>query len=304
MPPLFWTGKLSLPVKALIDLNCLLAWIIGSTRNTGRMKERIKSGYDGRTTDHVDHYDDLGLDFQIKAAKFQLDPLHFEGNVVLDVAAGTGALSFLLLERGAQRVVCGDISGKMLDRCRTKAIHAGIGEDRMGFCALDAEELPFPDHSFDMVITGMATGLYPDLSKAIREMNRVAKPGGTISIGAHGPEHYWEPMDSFVRSTNLRYLLGYRPEWWPRTEKKIQGMMAEAGLSDIRSRRVVWRNRFATGGAAWDFFCAISSSFQYDKYPVDKRRDDSRRVRDYCERHHKSIVTDDIILAYGKKTAQ
>ena len=78
-------------------------------------------------------------------------------------------------------------------------------------------------------------------------------------------------------------------------------MMSEAGLIDIGSRRVVWRNKFATGGAAWDFFCAISSSFQYDKYPADKRREDSRRVRDYCNRHNKCIVTDDIILASGKK---
>src|SRR4030042_4078221 len=201
MPPLFWTGKLSLTVKILMNLNCGLAWIIGSTRNTARMKGRIKSGYDGQTTDNVDQYDNLGLDFQTKAAKYQLEGLSVEGQDILDVASGTGALSFLLLEKGAKRVVCGDISENMLDRCRAKATCLRLGEDRIGFCVLDAEELPYPEHRFDTVITGMATGLYPDLPKAIREMARVAKPGGTVSIGAHGPEHYWEPMDAFVRST-------------------------------------------------------------------------------------------------------
>lgn len=301
MPPLFWGGKLSLPVKILMNLNCLLAWINGSTRNTNKMKERVKSGYDGRTTDNVDQYDDLGLDLQTRAAKCQLEGLDVEGKDILDVAAGTGALSFLLLEKGAKRVVCGDISENMLDQCRKRADRLGIKEDKIRFCVLDAEDLPFADSSFDTVITGMATGLFPDLPKAIREMVRVAKPDGAVSIGAHGPEHYWEPMDSFVRSTDLRYMLGYRPEWWPRTEKEIRRIMAKAGLFDIGSKRVVWRNRFATGGSAWDFFCAISSSFQYDKYPVGKRREDSRRVRDYCERHNKNFVTDDIILAYGKK---
>ena len=301
MPPLFWTGKLSLPVKILMNTNCIFAWVNGSTRDTNTMKERVKLGYDGRTIDNVKHYDDLGLDFQLKAAKFQLEDLNVEGKEILDVAAGTGALSFLLLEKGAKKVLCGDISESMLDQCRKKAVSLGFKEDKMGFRVLDAEELPFSDNSFDTVITGMATGLFPDLPKAIREMARVVKPDGTVSIGAHGPEHYWEPIDSFVRSTNIRYLIGYRPEWWPRTENEIRNIMTKAGLSDIKSRREIWRNQFATGGDAWDFFCAISSSFQYDKYPSDKRLEDYHKVRDYCNRHNKSIVTDDIILAYGKK---
>jgi hypothetical protein len=96
-------------------------------------------------------------------------------------------------------------------------------------------------------------------------------------------------------------MLGYRPEWWPRTEDEIRSIMAKAGLSDIKSKREVWRNQFATGGDAWDFFCAISSSFQYEKYPPEKRIEDYRRVRKYCNIKSKNTVTDDIILAYGKK---
>lgn len=301
MPPLFWTGKLSTPVKILMNFNCIFAWINGSTRDTDSMKERVKLGYDGLITDNVKLYDNLGLDFQIKAAKFQLEGLNVEGQEVLDVAAGTGALSFLLLEKGAKRVVCGDISEKMLEQCRKKAIELGYKEDKIELRVLDAEELPFADNTFDTVITGMATGLFPDLLKAIREMVRVVKPNGTVSVGAHGPEHYWEPIDSFVRSTNIRYLLGYRPEWWPRTEDEIRSIMAKAGLSDIQSKREIWRNKFTTGGDAWDFFCAISSSFQYEKYPTDKRLEDYRKVRDYCNINNKSTVTDDIILAYGNK---
>ena len=72
-------------------------------------------------------------------------------------------------------------------------------------------------------------------------------------------------------------------------------------ISDIKSKRVVWHNKFQTGGEAWDFFCAISSSFQYDRYPISKRLEDYNKVREYCNGHNKIIVTDDIILAYGKK---
>lgn len=301
MPTLFWTGKLSPQVKILINLNSILAWINGSSRNTVAMKERVKSGYDGRFTDHVKKYDDLGLAFQLKAASAQLEGLNVKGKEILDVGAGTGVVSFLLLQQGAKKVTCGDISKYMLNQCRKKAADSGLHDDRIDFRLLDAESLPFADDSFDIVITGMSFGLFPEQQKAINEMVRVVRPNSLVSVGAHGPEHYWEPMDTFIRSTNIRYLMGYRPEFWPRTEKEVRNMMVKAGLSDIKTRRVIWRNQFTSGGEAWDFFAAISSSMQYSKYPPEKRKEDYQKVRDYFDRRNKSQVTDDIILAYGQK---
>ena len=108
------------------------------------MKQRVKMGYDGAFTDHVTRYDELGLKFQIKAARAQLEDLDVKGKEVLDVGAGTGALSFLALEQGAAKVVCGDISQYMLDQCRKKAADRGFKEDRIEFRLLDAESLPFP----------------------------------------------------------------------------------------------------------------------------------------------------------------
>ncbi len=301
MPSLFWTGKLSLPVKLLININSILAWVNGSAGDVDAMKERIKSGYDGNITDSVKLYDELGLENQIKAAKLQMEGLSIEGKEVLDVGAGTGALSFLLLQQGAKKVTCGDISEYMLNKCREKAMEMGFKEDRIDFRVLDAESLPFTENSYDVVVTGMSFGLFPDQPKAIKEMARVVRQGGSISVGAHGPEHYWEPMDAFIRSTNILYLVGYRPEFWPRTEIEVRNMMAKADLSDIKTRRVIWRNNYASGGDAWDFFAAISSSWQYSKYPAEKRKADYQKVREYFNKNKKNIVTDDIILAYGRK---
>ena len=301
MPPLFWTGKLSMPVKLLINTNNILAWVNGSVRDVDAMKERIKSGYDGNITDSVKLYDELGLENQIKAAKLQMEGLSIEGKEVLDVGAGTGALSFLLLQHGAKKVTCGDISDYMLNKCREKAIDMGFTEDRIDVRVLDAESLPYAENNYDVVVTGMSFGLFPDQPKAVKEMVRVVRRGGSVSIGAHGPEHYWEPMDAYIRSTDIRYLVGYRPEFWPRTEIEVRNMMAKAGLSDITTRRVIWRNKYASGGDAWDFFAAISSSWQYSRYPREKRQADYQQVRNYFNKNKKNIVTDDIILAYGRK---
>ncbi|MGB8707272.1 MAG: methyltransferase domain-containing protein, partial [Dehalococcoidia bacterium] len=216
----------------------------------------------------------------------------------------TGALSFLMLEKGAVKVTCGDISEYMLSQCRKKATDKGYGEDKIDFRLLDAESLPFEDNSFDIVVTGMTLGLLPDQRQAIKEMARVVRPGGIVSVGAHGPEHYWEPADTYFRAINKRYVLGYRFEFWPRNEKEVHNMMAQAGLSDIRTRREIWRNRFASGGDAFDFFTAISSSWWYAKFPEEKRRADYQRVRDYFNKKNKNVVTDDIILAYGRKLSR
>ena len=304
MPSVLWTGKLSLPMKLLVNTSNVLAWLNGSARDTDSMKQRVKLGYDGAFTDHVTRYDELGLEFQIKAGKAQLEGLDMDGKEVLDVGAGTGALSFLMLEKGAAKVTCGDISEYMLSQCRKKAAEKGYSEDRIDFRLLDAESLPFEDNSFDIVVTGMTLGLLPDQGQAIKEMARVVRPGGTVSVGAHGPEHYWEPIDTYFRAMNKRYVLGYRLEFWPRNEREVRHMMAQAGLSGIHTKREIWRNRFPNGGEAFDFFAAISASWWYSKFPEEKRRDDYQKVRNYFKKNHKNQGTDDIILAYGRKLSR
>jgi len=84
-------------------------------------------------------------------------------------------------------------------------------------------------------------------------------------------------------------------------EIEVQKMMAKAGVYDIKSRRIIWKNTYASGGDAWDFFAAISSSWQYSKYPPEKRQADYKKVRAYFDKNKKNIVTDDVILAYGLK---
>ena len=126
---------------------------------------------------------------------------------------------------GASKVICGDISEYMLEQGRNKAKSLGYNSDRIEFRQLDAESLPFEDNSFDVVMTGMAFGLFPDQEKAVKEMYRVLRPGGFMSFGAHGPEHYWEAIDASLRVMNKKYFLGYRFEFWPRNEKQIHSLM-------------------------------------------------------------------------------
>jgi ubiquinone/menaquinone biosynthesis C-methylase UbiE len=297
----FWTGKLSLPMKLVVNTSNAVAWITGNTRDTGAMKERIRMGYDGVTSNHVTKYDKLGLEFQTKAAGALLEDIDLAGKTVLDVGGGTGVLSLLALKAGAASVVCGDISEYMLSQARGKAAAQLDSPDRIDFRQLDAESLPFSDGSFDVVLSSMSFGLFPDQKKAAAEMIRVLRTGGHLGLGAHGPEHYWEAIDASFRVITKRYVLGYRLEFWPLGEKDIQQMLIQGGLTEVRSRRLTWRNDFETGGQAFDFFAAISGSFWYAKFPPDKRLKESQKARDYFERRRVTQITDDVIMAYGRK---
>ena len=301
MPPVFWTGKLTKSMLLLVNLSNGIAWISGNTRTTTAMKERVKQGYNGAFSSHVEKYDKLGLAFQLRSARMQLDEIDFTGKEVLDVGCGTGVSSFIALEKGASKVVCGDISQYMLDSARKKVATSGYNEKRVGFRQLDAESLPFEKDTFDVSMTGMTLGLLPDQKKAVTEMTRVTRPGGLVSVGAHGPEHYWEAIDASLRAVTKRYVLGYRLEWWPRQDVEIEKMLIQAGLTNTRTFRAVWRNDFPSGGQAYDFFASISASYWYANFPSDKIAVDSEKTRAFFERKGVTRITDDVIFAYGTK---
>lgn len=298
MPSLFWSGKLTLPMKLLVEANNLLSIFTGSFSDLAGMKERVQKGYNGEYTDHVEGYDQHGYHLQERSARIQLEGLSFDGLRVLDVGCGTGALSQVAFDQGARAVVCGDIAYLMLQEAAAKLGYTGADYT---FCQLDAEGLPYQDGAFDAAITGMTFGTLPNQQLAFDELLRVTKPGGLVCIGAHGPEHYWEAIDASFRCINKRYILGYRLEWWPRTEKYVRGLLETAGLEDIHSKRVIWRNQFVDGAVAYDFFAAISASWWYAKFPPEERKRDSECTRAYFQRWNINVVTDDIVVAYGTK---
>jgi ubiquinone/menaquinone biosynthesis C-methylase UbiE len=301
MNTLFWTGKLSFPMRILIDANNVMAWLTGNSKNKKAMRDRIKMGYDGTFSQHVTHYDELAGEFQKRAAAYQLYGIDFHGKEVIDIGGGTGIIALMALEMGAAKVVCGDISEYMLEHGKGKAKTLGYDPDRIEFRQLDAESLPFNDNSFDIVLTGMAFGLFTDQKKAAKEMYRVLRPGGLVALGAHGPEHYWEAIDTNLRAINKKYVLGYRLEFWPQTEKQIHFLMAESGFKDIRTNRFIWRNLFKSPKEACDFFSSVTANWWFAKVPENKRAQEYLKTQKYFEHGGINQVTDDIVVGYGLK---
>lgn len=108
------------------------------------------------------------------------------GERVLDVASGTGLVSFMIADAvGAEGSVVGtDISGGMVEAARRIADDRGVGNATFERC--DAEGLPFPAASFDAVVCGLGLMYVPDPVKALTEMRRVLRPGGRAAVAVWG----------------------------------------------------------------------------------------------------------------------
>ncbi len=120
------------------------------------------------------------------------------GHRVLDVACGTGVVAVTAARRGAE--VSGlDLTPALLERARHNATVAAVDID---FVEGDAEALPYPDASFDVVLSQFGHMFAPRPAVAVREMLRVLKTGGRIAFSTWPPEHFTGHMFTFI----ARYL--------------------------------------------------------------------------------------------------
>lgn len=106
-----------------------------------------------------------------------------QGNVVLDIAGGTGDLTakFSSLVGSDGRVVLADINDSMLNVGRDKLTDKGIAGN-VFYTQADAQYLPFPDNSFDCITIAFGLRNVTDKDMALRSMLRVLKPGGRLLV--------------------------------------------------------------------------------------------------------------------------
>jgi SAM-dependent methyltransferase len=150
-----------------------------------------------------------------------------EGMRVLDVAAGTGNASIVAAQRGAS-VTASDLTPELLDAGRARAEAEGA---ELEWVEADAENLPFEDASYDVVMSSIGAMFAPHHQEVADELVRVCKPGGTIGLLSWTPEGMIgalfrtmgpyappppagaQPPPLWGSEDHLRGLFGDRVEW-------------------------------------------------------------------------------------------
>ena len=146
---------------------------------------------------------------------------------VLEIAVGTAKnLNFYPSDC---RITALDVSNEMLNVARKRAANLSIA---VSFLLGDAETLPFPDKSFDTVVSSLSTCTFPNPIAALREMKRVCKSEGKILLLEHGRSDRerlgrWQDRHADKFATPLGCH-------WNREPLELS---KDAGLKVVRARR-------------------------------------------------------------------
>lgn len=102
------------------------------------------------------------------------------GQRVLDVATGSGEFARPAAVRGAE-VVAVDLAAELVETARRRAAEDGVDIELE---VADAEELPYPDASFDIVASSFGVMFCPDHPAVAAELARVCRPGGRLGLAS------------------------------------------------------------------------------------------------------------------------
>ena len=140
----------------------------------------------------------------------------------IEIGAGTGYFSLNLMQQGAfDRLTATDISSGMLETLGATAAGLELG-DRVETIRTDAEQLPFDDETFDLVLGHAVLHHIPDLGRAFSELMRVLQPGGAI-VFCGEPSRYGDRLAAVPKRVGALTA----PAW-----RRLVGASARNGHAD------------------------------------------------------------------------
>ena len=175
-----------------------------------------------------------------------------EGDCVLDVACGTGAVTRRLVEKvgGEGYVVGADMS--------VSAIRIAMAHNRepnLLFVNADAENLSFGDR-FDVITCQHALFFFPDASRALKNMRRNLKESGVLGISVHG---CMVPYYTSILDAVTEFIPDYVTPGTPRldrygTAESLSDEVAQAGFSGVQVREFVFTYSPGDFGQYWRMY--------------------------------------------------
>ena len=172
------------------------------------------------------------------------------GERVLDVAAGSGNVAIPAAEAGAS-VVASDLTPELFDTGRKLAAERGVEiEWEQG----DAENLPYPDASFDTVLSCVGVMFAPHHQAGADELVRVTRPGGTIGLLSWTPEGFIGQMFATMKPYAPPPPPGAQPPPLWGSEEHVRALLGDRVTEVSASRSTVTIDHFRTPADFRDYF--------------------------------------------------
>ena len=175
------------------------------------------------------------------------------GDRVLDVAAGTGNAAVPAALAGAE-VVASDLTPELFAAGRRFAKEQGA---ELTWEEGDAEALPYPDGSFDTVLSSVGVMFAPHHQRAADELVRVCRPGGTIGLISWTPTGFVGEMFRTMKPYVPPPPPGAQPPPLWGDEDHVRGLLGDRVTDVFARRRTVTVGGFATPEAWRDFWKSV-----------------------------------------------
>jgi ubiquinone/menaquinone biosynthesis C-methylase UbiE len=174
------------------------------------------------------------------------------GERVLDVAAGSGNASIPAAAAGAS-VIASDLTPELFETGRKAAAEAGVEID---WQQADAEALPYPDASFDTVLSCLGVMFAPHHQAGASELVRVLRPGGTLGLLSWTPEGFIGQMFATMKPyAPAPPPVAQPPPLWG-NEEHVRALLGDRVTEVSASRASLVVDEFATPAAFRDYFKA------------------------------------------------
>jgi ubiquinone/menaquinone biosynthesis C-methylase UbiE len=236
-----------------------------------------------------------------------------EGDVVLDVAGGAGEPSLTIAKTVGPTgsVICTDVTAEMVAAAQSEAQRHGVTNIAFRQCA--AHSLPFESNSFDAVVCRLGVMFFPDPLAGLREMLRVTKPEGVLSLAVWDKGEL-NPFSYLITDVLARHFGAATPAdpnapgaFRFAEHGSLARILAEAGAVDV-SERVLkfqiaapissehfWELRSETSGTLREKLATLSP-VQADLVAQEAQE----AVRQYFSNDQMSIPAQ-IIIVTGRK---
>ena len=172
-----------------------------------------------------------------------------EGQRVLDVGCGTGALTAVLAELvGADQVAAVDPSEPFVEECRAGVPGADVR-------VAPAEALPFEDGAFDRALSQLVFHFVQDPAASVREMARVTRPGGLVAACVWDMTGGMSMLRGYWQSVREAGIPGRdEAERFGGHEGQLATLWREAGLHDVTDGSLTIESRYRDFDELWDSF--------------------------------------------------
>ena len=190
-------------------------------------------------------------------------------DTILDVATGTGEPGLTIatiVDKG--RVVGTDLSEQMLSVAKEKAHHFHISNFETVCC--DVSALPFDNDSFNSISCRLGFMFFPDIQIALKEMLRVLKPGGGISISVWSvrEKNSWinVSMEIMISSLELAPPVSGAPGAFRCSETGFMtDHLRQAGIKNIVEKHLEGKLKFGNKETYWNFITEAGSPMAFGK---------------------------------------